>query len=65
MTATGEQKHLTLTETHDVLLCFDKGGPDPLRTLYLLLTFTDIAKTNVLGTRCEYCFLRLFVQMGC
>ena len=54
MTATGKQKLMTLTENHNVDLHFNKGGPDPLHTLYFMLTLIDIillsrnAKINVL-----------------
>ena len=36
MKATGEQKLLILTESHEVVLLLDKGDPDPLRTLHIV-----------------------------
>ena len=42
MPATGKNKRLSLTENHDVVLRLGKRNPDPLRTLYIMLTFTDI-----------------------
>ena len=48
------EKRLTLTENQDAVLRFDNGEPGPLRTLHIMLAFTDmilhnrLAKINVL-----------------
>ena len=61
MTATEKQTRLTITENHDVVLRLDKGEPDPLRTLYTMLTFTNmilhsrIAKIKVLLNLAVHC----------
>ena len=75
MTATWKQKRLTLTENHNVVLRLDNGDAGPLRTIHIMLTFTDmilhskIAKVKCTSVRDAYTvlfvFLRYFVQMGC
>ena len=58
---------------HDVVLRLDKSDVDPLRTLYIMLTFTDmishsrIAKISVLRyvMHNTVFFNVFFVQMGC
>ena len=37
-----EAETSTLTVNHEVVLRLDEGDPDPLRTVYIMLTFTDI-----------------------
>ena len=42
MIATEKQKRLTLTENQDAVLLLDNGDPGALRTLHILLAFTDM-----------------------
>ena len=72
MTTTEKQKRLTITENQDAVLRLDNGDPGPLRTLHILLAFTDmilhgkIANMNVFRYVLRTQFSsHFFVQVGC